>query len=72
MTIRRGRRQGLPLDSATPMDVLYRLTDELTFYEAIQVLQKSKVYPDDLLNLMFVVKDLRNCAAHGDLPLLDD
>jgi hypothetical protein len=42
------------------MDVLYRLTDELTFYEAIQVLQKSKVYPDDLLNLMFVVKDLRN------------
>jgi hypothetical protein len=72
VTIRRGRRQALPLDNATPIDVLYHLTDELTFFDAIQVLQKSKVYPNDLINLMFVVKDLRNRAAHGDLPVLDD
>ncbi len=72
VTVSRNRRAAISLGDATPADARWRLTDELTFYEAIQALQKFGVYPNDLINHMLVVQCLRNCAAHGDLPLLDD
>ena len=45
--------------------------ERLTFHNAIWVLKRSRVYPRFLTDRMFVIKELRNRAIHGQLPLLD-
>ena len=71
LSIRRTRRP-IPLNDQTPVDVLYTLTDEVSFCEAIRSVDEAAVYPEHVIKLLFAVKDLRNRAAHGELPLLDE
>lgn len=50
----------------------YEWNNQLTFHDAILILKRSRVYPRTLTERMFVIKELRNIATHGELPLLDD
>lgn len=68
ITLPKGKRTPLNLEGVAQ---LYKLADVLSYCQALEVLKKSGVYPQDLVDQLFVIKDLRNCAAHGDLPLLD-
>lgn len=45
--------------------------DRLTFNGAIWVLKRSRVYSESLIDRMFVIKELRNRAIHGQLPQLE-
>lgn len=50
---------------------LFKMADSLTFCDALKMLKRYSVYPEELIDQMFAVKDLRNSAAHSNLPLLD-
>jgi hypothetical protein len=47
------------------------LPEYLTFCEALDLLRQNRLLPDRVLELAYTVKDLRNHAAHGQFPLLD-
>jgi hypothetical protein len=71
LTVPRGRRPlSQSADNAT--EVLFALTDELSFCQAVEVLKKTNDYSSDVISLMLVIKDLRNKAVHGDLPILHE
>jgi hypothetical protein len=71
LTVSRSRRP-LSLEAGTPTDVLFGLADELSFCQAIDALKETKAFSEDDIHLMLVVKDLRNAAAHRELPILDE
>jgi hypothetical protein len=71
ITISRGRRQVL-LAADSAADLLFGLADDVSFCQAIDALKEAQAYSDDLIHQMFVVKDLRNNAAHGEFPILDE
>lgn len=48
------------------------LAEYLTFCEAIDLLKQNNLLPAPVLDIAYTVKDLRNRAAHGQFPLLDD
>ena len=69
--ISKGKRlQTFNADS--PIEVIFNLTDEMTFCEAIYGMKNANIFAKELIDKMFVIKDLRNRATHGELPLLDD
>jgi hypothetical protein len=47
------------------------LPEYLTFCEALDLLKQNRVLPEPALDVAYTVKDLRNHAAHGQFPLLD-
>lgn len=62
-------RHGKAMITVAPSSV-YRLSDELTFFQAQRVLShhvNSRIYEQ-----IDAVRFLRNRAAHGDLPVLDE
>lgn len=71
--VRYGNINGRPLElrardiGEAPQD----WNDRLNFNEAIWVLRKSRVYGKSVTDRMWVIKELRNRATHGQLPLLD-
>ena len=65
------RRSPRPLTRETSTEKLFRLTDEVNFCQAINALEETKAYPDNVISCMRVIKNLRNAAAHGEMPLLD-
>lgn len=48
------------------------LPEHLTFSEALDLVKQNRILPDPVLDIAYTVKDLRNHAAHGQFPLLDD
>lgn len=42
------------------------------FSTAIYILRKNKIYCKDTIEKMKIIKDLRNLAVHGDLPVLNE
>ena len=54
----------------SPMDIIYNFTDKLAFCTALEGLESINIFPDELIKKMFIIKDLRNHAAHGELPIL--
>lgn len=70
--IPRRRRANLRIGRDASPDILFELTDQVSFCEAVKLLQDSDQFATDLITLLYVVKSLRNDAAHGNLPLLDD
>ena len=68
-TVLRGPNSGLSDDAAT--DLLFDLPEELNFCKALKIIERMKAFPEVIIEQMYVVKDLRNRAVHGDLPLLD-
>lgn len=47
------------------------LPEYLTFCEALDLLKQNRLLPAPTLDVAYTVKDLRNHAAHGQFPLLD-
>jgi hypothetical protein len=48
------------------------LPDNLTFCEALDLLKQNQLLPDPTLDVAYKVKGLRNHAAHGQFPFLDE
>jgi hypothetical protein len=48
------------------------LCDRLTFCDALQALKQTNLYPPEMIDKAYAVKDLRNLAAHGELPVLSE
>lgn len=72
ITILKNKGHSISIGNETPLDVLNQLADKFSFYEAIRTLEKLNIYSPATINHMFVVKELRNRAAHNNFPLLDD
>jgi hypothetical protein len=65
----KARGQALTLDRETDPWVL---DDQLPFCDALQALRRTRLCPSEMIDKAYAVKDLRNCAAHGELPVLSD
>jgi hypothetical protein len=48
------------------------ILDELTFCDALDLSRQNHILSEPVLDIAYTVKDLRNRAVHGQLPLLDD
>jgi hypothetical protein len=44
---------------------------DLSFCESLDLLKQNRTVPEATLDVAYTVKDLRNHAAHGQFPLLD-
>src|SRR5205814_8908757 len=58
----------LRLDRETDLNVPGALEDQLPFCDALKALRRTNVYSRETIDKAYVVKDLRNFAAHGELP----
>jgi hypothetical protein len=50
----------------------YDLVDEITFEDAIKILEQSGLYQQPLLERIYQVKALRNVTTHKEYPLIDE
>jgi hypothetical protein len=62
-------KAGLALNKDTdPWDI----DDQLSFCDALSALKQTGLYSNEIIDRAYAVKELRNCAAHGELPVLSD
>ncbi|MEP0873297.1 hypothetical protein NDA01_26405 [Trichocoleus desertorum AS-A10] len=71
ITIPKSKGRSVSIKADAPRDTLFQLADECSFNEAIKALQHLNIYSQELINRIFVVKELRNKATHGEFPVLD-
>ncbi len=64
-------RKDAPQLSTAAQNRLHDLSKPMTFKKALDFIEGTKLFPDEVVIKMRVVKDLRNDAAHGDLPILN-
>lgn len=64
------RKKGIKL-SKDNLNHVRNLSDYLTFDQALAILKQEGLYSAALIERMYIIKSLRNDAAHGEFPLLD-
>lgn len=54
------------------VDHLFYLYEHITYDEILSIIKQKKMYSVDFIKQMYTVKGLRNYAAHGEFPILDE
>ena len=70
LTFAKGKQKKVIISEKT--QTLFKLEEDYTYNEVIEILEQNKIFAVDLTSQMRVIKDLRNRAAHSDFPVLND
>lgn len=63
---------GKKLDNNNIIDEVDFFRGNLTFNDVITFIKKRKLLNSEIINKMYTVKELRNSAAHGIIPVIDE